>query len=292
MNNQELIEIFEKVSKKRPYELSDNTIKTYIQNVIYMVEYLNKDILDITNKDIRRYFIEIDSEISDNTYKLKLSSITRFYDILLYYPTTEDLIKENPTNGINTIRVKDVKKKIPLSKEESKLLIKFSKNQRDKAIIITLLNTGLRIHELINLTLDGYLNREVNTKVKLEVNKGSHNDDYMRLDEETRIEIDKYLETRDSESAYLFVSNHGNKMDRTCISRTIKTIARRSGEFTEERISQLCNHLFRTTCATNMAEEEVPIEVIAKKLRHHSITTTMVYVKPSEERMKKYDKCI
>lgn len=283
MTNQELLKIFKDTASKKPYSLSDNTIKTYLANIEYLIDFTNKNICETTNKDIRRYLLSI--SVSDGTYNLRINAFKALYEILKYHPDTEDLIIDNPTNGLNLVKINDKKKKIPLTKDEQVIIIRNCKNIRDKAIMTTLISTGLRIHELINITLEQYRNRGKNGEIYLEVNKGSYEDEYVYINENTSKVIDEYLKIRKNDCKYLFVSNGGKQMDRTCISRTLKTIARRSGEFTEDRIIQLSNHLLRHTKATNMVEDGVAIDVIARTLRHHGLGVVMSYVNTSEERL-------
>ena len=76
-------------------------------------------------------------------------------------------------------------------------------------------------------------------------------------------------------------------MLRTSISRTLKCIAQRSGVFTDDGISQIAPHLMRASCATNMSENGVPIQVIQKMLGHSHLDTTMVYIKTKNEDVEK-----
>lgn len=286
MTNQELLETYEKAVSSQPYNLSKNTIKTYLNNIEYLIEFLNKNICEITSQDIKKYLSS--SRVSDATYNLRINAFKSLYEVLRYHHETENIICNNPTDGLKKIK-EEKARKIPLTKEEQYIIIRNCKNIRDKAIFTTLISTGLRIHELINLTLKQYLNRGEYGEIHLEVNKGSYRDEYAYINEETAKVIDEYLKTRKEGCEYLFVSNGGKQMDRTCISRTLKNTARRSGEIEEYRISQFSNHLLRHTTATNMVNEDVPMDVIAKYLRHHSMGTVMTYVDTSIERISKYN---
>lgn len=282
MTNKELIEVYTSTGVKKPFSLSENAIKTYLCNINYLLNFLDdKNITDITSKDIRRYLLSL--EVSDSTYNLRVNSLKSLYKVLKWNPETEDLIIEDPTYNMPTMKCNQ-KVKTPLTKEEQMILIRSCKNIRDKAIIVTLLSTGLRIHELVNLTYEQYLNRN-NGRIKLLVNKGSHNDDSIIIDNNTEKVIEEYLKVR-KDSEWLFVSNGGKQMDRTCVSRMMKVTARRSGEFTEDRISQISNHLMRHSMATNLVNEDVPIDVVAKLLRHSNLNTVMTYAKTSDERVK------
>lgn len=285
MTNNELLEMFKETASSKVFKIAERTLSEYCKSINYLLDFLNnKSIIDITRKDIKAYMQSI-SEVSDSTYNARLSAYKTLFKVLAYDYRTEDFFKNDPTFGIINVKKVENKKKNPLTKEEQFYLVKFAKNERDKAIIVTLLNTGLRIHELINLTLDQYLNR-VDGEIKILVNKGSYNDQYIIINEETEKCIDDYLLVRKNNSNKLFVSNQGTEMDRTAISRMIKNTARRSGQFEEERISELSNHIMRHTMATNMINNDVPIEVVAQTLRHHGLGTVMTYAKVSKDRVK------
>lgn len=290
MTNQEILNVYEFTASKKPYSLSENTIKTYMNNVSYVLEFVNKNISDITNSDIRGYLLEIDSKVSDGTYNLRINAMKSLYEVLRYNPKTENMIEKDPTDGLVLIDTSNKKRKKPLTKEEQFAIISNCKNKRDRAIYSMLISTGLRIHELINLTLDQYLNRDEYGAIYLEINKGSYTNEYVYINESTSKIVDEYLSVRKDGCEYLFVSNGGKQMDRTCVSRTLKTIARRSGAFTEDRIIQLSNHLLRHTKATNMIEDGIQIDVVARTLRHHGLGTVMTYVETSKERLMEANK--
>lgn len=286
MTNLELIKIFEYTASRKPYSLAENTVKSYVSNINYLIDYCGgKSILEITKGDIRRYLLEISNDVSVETYNLRINSFKSLYNVLSYHPDTEELIVNNPTESIKRAKTGDKKKKKPLTQEEQIIILRACKNKRDKAVFTTLIDTGLRIHELTNLTLEQYLNRDENGGIYLEVNKGSYEDEYVYINESTAKVIDEYLTVRKEGCEYLFVSNGGKQMDRSCISKSLKNIARRTGEFTEDRIAQLSNHLMRHTKATNMIEANVPIDIVARTLRHHGLGVIMTYVDTSAERI-------
>lgn len=285
MTNIELLEIFKSTASSKVFKISERTLEEYCKSINYLLNFLdNKSILDITKKDIKSYMQSI-SDISDSTYNSRLSSYKTLFKVLAYDYRTEDLIINDPTFGVVNIKKVQNKKKTPLTKEEQFYLIKFAKNERDRAILTTLLSTGLRIHELIGLTLNQYLNRN-DGKIDIIINKGSYDDEYIIINSETEKCINDYIKVRKNISDKLFVSNQGNEMDRTVISRMIKNTARRSNQFTEERISELCNHIMRHTMATNMVNNDVAIEIIAEALRHHGLGTVMTYAKIDQNRVK------
>lgn len=281
MTNENLIQIWYEDITKQPFKKSEKTRDEYLKGIRYFLDYVdNKNIAEITQRDVKMYMQSLN--VSDSTYNNRLASISSLYKILSYNPSTEDLITFNPTRDVFRVTVKN-KEKTPLTKDEEKALLQNCKNKRDYAILLLMLSNGLRIDELVNLKLEQYLNRDEDNGIKLVHTKRSKirmtylNDNVIRA-------IDDYLTVRKDGCDFLFVSNSGETpLLRTSLTRTFKNIARRSNMFSEERIGQIAPHLMRCTCASALAENDVPVQVIQKILGHSDISCTMKYVKTSND---------
>lgn len=148
-------------------------------------------------------------------------------------------------------------------------------------------NTGLRIHELIALTVEQFNNRDEYNGIDLTVTKGSK-ERTIYLDEKTVNIINEYLAVRkESEYNNLFISNGGKPMDASCIRKTLKNTARRSGKFTDEEIGSLCNHTLRHSFANELEKAGVPLETISNSMGHSSIQTTMIYLDLNKQNIRK-----
>lgn len=281
MTNENLIQIWYNDITKQPFKKSEKTRDEYLKGIRYFLDYVeNKNIAEITQRDVKMYMQSLN--VSDSTYNNRLASISSLYKILAYNPSTEDLVTFNPTRDVFRVTVKN-KEKTPLTKDEEKALLQNCKNKRDYAILLLMLSNGLRIDELINLKLEQYVNRDEDNGIKLVHTKRSKirmtylNDNVIRA-------IDDYLTVRKDGCDFLFVSNSGETpLLRTSLTRTFKNIARRSNMFSEERIGQIAPHLMRCTCASALAENDVPVQVIQKILGHSDISCTMKYVKTSND---------
>lgn len=281
MTNENLIQIWYNDITKQPFKKSEKTRDEYLKGIRYFLDYVeNKNIAEITQRDVKLYMQSLN--VSDSTYNNRLASISSLYKILAYNVKTEEIITSNPTFGVIRVGVKNKEKK-PLTVEEERALLQNCKNKRDYAILLLMLSNGLRIDELINLKLDQYLNRDEDNGIKLVHTKRSKirmtylNDNVIRA-------IDDYLTVRKDGCDFLFVSNSGETpLLRTSLTRTFKNIARRSNMFSEERIGQIAPHLMRCTCASALAENDVPVQVIQKILGHSDISCTMKYVKTSND---------
>ena len=275
MTNEELLELFKKTALGKPFNLSDNTVDRYLYYINQLVVVSKKEIVDITKADIKMYLMGLDT--SDSYYNANLSAFRTLYKVLGYHPLTEDAFTFDPTFGIINIKnVQNKKEQIILSSYQQSMMLKYAKNSRDKAILKLYLSCGLRCHELIALTLSQYNNRSEDNCIELTVTKGSHNRNIWLSDDVVEA-IDKYLlDRKESECDNLFISNGGVAMDRTCISRTLKTIARRSGIFSDEEVNMIANHsMRRAVSSTLLNEKDVPIDVVAKFLGHSNLGSVL-----------------
>ncbi|MEG1142787.1 MAG: tyrosine-type recombinase/integrase [Clostridia bacterium] len=278
MTRESLIKLY--VNQQREFEHSDGTINTYVIHINDFFNHCGKEPIEITKKDVKE-FLTYRSELSPSTKNVIVSAISSFYKTLDYL----ELDGFEDKNPCMNIVLPKIRKKVaePLSNNQVKAMLKFSKNNRDKAIIQLFGTSGLRVSELINLTLEQYLNRTKDNAIII-IGKGNK-EAYIALSDDTVKMIDEYIKTRKSGCNNLFVSNQGTKMDRISLSRTLKVIAHKTGLFTEDEISNLHNHSLRHFTATNLSENGVPIEVIQEVLRHSNIATTRGYIDVRKERI-------
>lgn len=289
MTNNELVELFRDDYGNSTKDVSERTINLYVNNVKYLFDFLgNKPILEITSDDVLDYFDDIrKSDISKSTYNNRVFSARTFFNVLISNRKLEHLNLVNPTLKVTTYRKVDNKRKSELSLVEQSILIKFSKNAREKAIMIVLLKMGVRIAELIDIKLDDYLYR--NEYNEILINGKGNKDRVIYFDDESIQAVDEYLKVRKNTCDRLFTSNgQGGILDSCNLSRRIKNIAKRSGHFREDRIKQLCNHLMRTSCFSTMLNEyDIPLDVAQVLAGHVSINTTRIYSHTDQKRIRK-----
>ena len=281
--NEELLNIFKSAGQRNPFNLSDSSIRTYAMHVELFLEACKKEVFDITKKDLKVYLST--TEMSDKSYNMKLSSLKKFYEVLSYDARTEDMVKLNPTIGIISIKGIKTEPKVPLTDKEKEVMLNNSINPRNYAIMTVMLKTMVRIHELVELTYEQYMNRDEKGRIKLDVNKGGYKDEYIYINKEAEMAIESYLKVRKNGSDKLFVSNYGNKMTASCINKMLKNVAKKSG-IKEDRVKKVTPHLLRATGATDMLNNDVPIDVVAEALRHHGLGSVQRYAKVAESRVR------
>lgn len=145
-------------------------------------------------------------------------------------------------------------------------------SKRDIAILELLINTGIRVGELVSLTLQD---------IVLTKRNGSQNYSYIiirsgkggkyrevPLNAPAKKALQDYLNTRACDHEKLFVGQRG-PLRRETIDKILKKYCRIAG------IENISAHILRHTFCTRLMSENVPIPVISKLAGHSSIQTTM-----------------
>lgn len=160
--------------------------------------------------------------------------------------------------------------------------------RRDRAILETLYGTGIRISELVGMSLrdvdlhDGYL-RVIGKGDKERVVPvlGKANDALGRwLDPDGRgAFVPRRWRRRDDEEA-VFLNQRGGRLGRQGVWLLVKAHGAEVG------IAELLTpHVLRHSCATHLLDHGADIRAVQELLGHASIGTTQVYTKVSAERL-------
>jgi integrase/recombinase XerD len=157
---------------------------------------------------------------------------------------------------------------------------------RDRAMLETLYATGLRVSELVGLTVD---------RVRLDpgfvrvVGKG-RKERLVPLGEASIRWIDRYLGSARPEldrrrAPELFLNHRGNRLTRQGFWKILRNHGRRAGIR-----SQLSPHVVRHSFATHLVENGADLRAVQMMLGHSSLTTTEIYTHVARERLRRlYD---
>lgn len=160
--------------------------------------------------------------------------------------------------------------------------------RRDRAILETLYGTGVRISELVGLSLrdldlhDGFM-RVVGKGDKERVVPvlGAAADalaDWLTVDGRGAM-IPKRWRRRDDEEAVL-LNQRGGRLGRQGIWLVVKACGARAG--LDDRLTP---HVLRHSCATHLLDHGADIRAVQELLGHASIATTQGYTRVSNERL-------
>jgi integrase/recombinase XerD len=261
--------------------LSDNSIEAYIHDVVKLRQFLEisnvkRAPTEVTNLDLINY-LEFINELGLSAFSQArmLSGLKSFFKFLLF----EDLIKQDPTTLIDGPKLG---RKLPdtLSFHEIENLLNgidlsTAAGARNRAMIEVLYSSGLRVSELINLTLS---NLHADIGFLKVVGKGNK-ERLVPIGKDAIKYTQLYIkEWRANQSVakgyekYVFLNRRGKSLTRVMIFTIIKNLARQTG--IKKKISP---HTFRHSFATHLLEGGADLRAVQEMLGHESITTTEVY---------------
>lgn len=240
---------------------SKNTIKTYLWAVENFLKYIKKDVNEIDQRDILRFlaFLKKSWNYDNNSIRLVVRALSNFFK----YLGREDLIKN--------LKPPKVDKRLPkfITYEELNKLIEAADNLRDKLIIKFLFYTGVRVSELVNLKVSDILWDEGFVRVR----KGKGGKERLvPIPSFLLKELKEYLEKRNKDSEYLFISKKGDKLSTRQVQRIIKKVKERA-----KITKKVTPHVLRHSIATHLLRKGIDIRVIQEFLGHASLSTTQVY---------------
>ncbi|GAI60037.1 unnamed protein product, partial [marine sediment metagenome] len=231
---------------------------------------------EATKDDIRVYldYVATDRGNCAATRARKLAAIKSFFNYLV----ENEGLKVNPAASIRSPRIPE-KEPEYLTEEECFYLLetiarkgKPQVRERDMAIAVLFLHTGLRVSELTTLKL---INVDFD-RGQIKITRKGNKEQYLHLNGETVNMLARYLANRsEAENGRFFVRTNGNNLDRGYIYR----IVRRYLELANISKGKHGPHLFRHTFCTRLHQKGVGPFTIKDLAGHKSLNTTMRYIK-------------
>lgn len=266
--------------------LSKNTVASYANDLDKYYLFLKKrnisSVSKITKKDILDYLEYLSKEgISTTSIARKLTTIKNFHSFLYQ----REFIDSDVASSIERPKLRKALPKVLTIEEVDRLLdvpLNTIFDYRDKAMLELMYATGLRVSELLNLTLNDidFENCIVRCMGKGKKERiipiGEYVLDSMKQYLEKRPKL--YLMKRDD---HLFLNNHGKGLSRSSFFKMIK-----------HRL-KLCNinidispHTLRHSFATHMIEHGSDLRVVQELLGHSDISTTRIYTHISNQKVR------
>jgi integrase/recombinase XerD len=195
----------------------------------------------------------------------------------------QELTTDEPEwKGLTDIEVMRLK-----SAAEQLLRLKHRRNQqpaRDLALFLVLLETGLRISELLALDRAQYSGKhfeDVKRKGRIRTRK-------VFLPKEAREALDRYLgETSENRTGPLFLSRGGRRLERQHVDRLLKQLAAQANaRLPEEEKIRFSAHVLRHTFLRKVAQK-YGVQFAMEAAGHTSTKYIFRYVKPSDAEKEK-----
>ena len=230
----------------------------------------------VTKDGVQRYLDYLAKERGNcaATRARKLASAKAYFNYLV----ETGVLKENPALSIRSPKIENKQPDYLTDLEINRLLdaVKHRAKpeilQRDLAMIIILLHTGLRVSELTGLKL---VDIDLGTK-QLKILRKGRKEQYVPLNSEAVRVLGKYLSQREQQcqTDRCFVDLKGNSLSRVSIYNIVRRYFNLAGINKDKKGP----HVLRHTFCTRLHRKGVDPFIIKELAGHKNLSTTMRYV--------------
>ena len=270
---------------------SKETIDSYTRDINKFLDFMNNENYTLNSVDstlIRNFLAhETLDGISKRSNARRVIALRQFYEYLV----KNNYVEFNPFIVISTPKVD---KKLPefMYLEEINNLFELNSQRkdflmhRDQAIIELLFSSGLRVSELVNLTL-----QDLNLKERMMRIVGKGNKErIVPFSLKTQKTLSIYLENTRKEliansgnnigTNYVFLNNRGEKLTTRGVEYILQEIENKTGV-----TLSLHPHKFRHSFATHLLNQGLDLRTIQELMGHASLSSTQVYTHVSNQKM-------
>ena len=262
--------------------VSNETILNYAYDLKQFFAALNKQTTeDLKSGDIQEFIrIQMKNMLSVPTILRRISSTKNFYLFL----EKERIISFQ----IDNLSKPKTTKKLPIciSIEEVEALLNQPnldkpEGQRDRAMLEVMYSSGLRISELLNLTM-----RQINfERGMLRIIGKGNKERIVPIGDYATEYLLKYIhggrnKNQHKNSEYVFLNRYGEPLSRIYFFKQVKKYAKEAGIQVE-----ISPHTLRHCFATHMLENGAELRAVQEMLGHANIATTQIYTNISSKRI-------
>ena len=267
------------------FGLSENTIAAYRADIKIVQAFLSSrdtDVLDACDVDLLQFMSKTVAH-SPRTIARRLSALRRFFRYLV----REGIVAVDPTIRLIAPRIG---RTLPhsLSERDVEALLDAPEINtvlgiRDRTMLEVLYATGLRVSELVNITLTQVNLRQGVVRV---MGKGAK-ERLVPFGEVAHNMVERYLNearpqlVRGHMTDAMFPTRRGGAMTRQTFWYAIKKYARQANLTT-----RLSPHTLRHAFATHLLNHGADLRVVQMLLGHSDISTTQIYTHVARERLK------
>ncbi len=266
---------------------SDNTRLSYKRDLCKFADFMAKREISafeqIEAEDLKAYVNYLNEQkFAAATISRNIASIKAIYQYLCRERSGLENISEE-------LKAPKIEKRIPeiLSMEEVVRLLEqpcgsSEKEIRDKAMLELLYATGIRVTELITLSV-----RDINLQMGFIVCKDHSKERLVPFGEAARSAMMRYLEEvreamlTDRNEETLFVNCSGQPMSRQGFWKLIKYYAKKAGIQAD-----ITPHTLRHSFAAHLVENGADLRSVQEMLGHSDISTTQIYANMNHNRIR------
>ncbi|OOH88894.1 site-specific tyrosine recombinase XerD [Pasteurellaceae bacterium 15-036681] len=267
--------------------LSDNTVASYRLDLESFSDWLptSQAFLTVDHADLQMFLGErLEQGYKASSSARMLSCLRKFFRFLYL----ENYRKDEPTSTLTSPR-KPVHLPKSLSEDQVLDLLNTPNTNdplelRDKAMLELLYATGLRVTELVSLTIENMSLRQGVVRI---IGKGDK-ERLVPLGEEASYWIQEFFHYGRSsllngvQSDVVFPSRLGKQMTRQTFWHRIKHYALLAGIESDK----LSPHVLRHAFATHLVNHGADLRVVQMLLGHSDLSTTQIYTHVAKARLK------
>ena len=269
--------------------LSANTRQAYERDLRLFCKTLgfkNSDALvNVSREQITGYMTQLKEKgLAAATIARKLAAIKAFYRFM----TAEGYMDANPAEvveaGTKGIKLPRVLSEVEVVRLLNQPDITTAEGFRDRTMLEVLYATGMRVSELINLTLDRV---DLNMKYIIAFGKGSK-ERIVPLGSVAAEFLQQYLEKvrpklthEDRNTNIVFLAFGGHELTRQRFWQIIRAYGRKAN------INKaLTPHILRHSFATHLLDNGADLRSVQELLGHSDISTTQIYTHLTNKRLR------
>ncbi len=241
-------------------EKSNSTVKKYLKAVRRLSDFL--DGKEITKQQLLQYREYLQTKNKVQSVNGALSAINAFLDFCGWQDCRVKFLKVQHQAFLQESR--------ELSKKEYERLLTAAlakKNERLYLLMLTVGSTGIRISELVYITLEALKNGQAEICMK-----GKNRT--ILLQKELRKKLLKYAKEQGIASGHIFRTKSGKPLDRSNICHDMKKLSSEA----EVDAGKIFPHNLRHLFARTFYAIEKNLAHLADVLGHSRIETTRIYV--------------
>jgi len=260
--------------------LSLHTLENYTRDVKLLMAFLSHHQMEVSplqiDSNVIQQFLYEEAKVKTaKTQARRLSGLKSFFNYLVF----ESYRENNPADLMEAPKLGRKLPQVLTVAEIEKLLeqidLSHPQGHRNRAIIETLYGSGLRVSELVEMTLSNLFLKE--NMIRVFGKGGKHR--LVPLGAYSKKYLTIYIEEIRSEQKIdpkckdlVFLNRNGRGLTRMMIFTIIKSLVPLAN--LKKKVSP---HSFRHSFATHLLENGADLRTIQTLLGHESITTTEIY---------------
>lgn len=261
---------------------SPETLRGYGIDLRQFLEWLSTSIngpmfVDIVSEQhIHDYmsYLKFEKHICAMSINRKVNAISSMYNYLL----RKKIVQENPVAMVDRLKV-STKERTHLTKDEVDALLQAIDHPIVHYVVVMMLNTGVRIRECVELSLQNV--DLVEKEVRVIEGKGGKNR-VVPMNDQLIQEMQDYLANHRPSTGSLnfFATEQSGRISAQYVNVVIREAVKKAG--IQKKVS---SHILRHSFASHLVSANVHVATISKLLGHADVRTTSVNMHSTNQQM-------